>query len=107
MISRHTVERLTSLRGHILITAVGLALLIAGTASPALATPTGPYAVFAQCPTEIPSVTICTFSQTTSGEVSIGNTKVPINKTLTLQGGGVRIARNTYALLPAKNGESL
>jgi hypothetical protein len=107
--SRHTVEHLTSLRAHILIliATVGLAMLIGGAASPALAAPTGPYAVFAQCPTEIPSVTVCTFSQTTSGEVAIGNTKVPITKTVTLQGGGVRIARNTYALLPARNGESL
>ncbi len=78
------------------------------TASPAAAAPKGAYAVFAQCPTEVPGVTLCTFAQTTSGEFAIGSTKVPIEKqTITLQGGGIPIGEAVYALFPAKNGESL
>jgi hypothetical protein len=76
-------------------------------ATTAFAAPKGPYAVFAQCPTSTPGVELCNYAQITSGEVAIGSTKVPINKTLTLQGGAVAIATNTFALVPAKNGESL
>lgn len=79
------------------------------TASPALATPKGPYAVFAQCPTTEPGVTLCTYTQTTGGEFAIGSTKVPINKTITLQGGAIPdpAETNAFFLVPAKNGESM
>jgi hypothetical protein len=79
-------------------------------ASSASAAPKGIFSVFAQCPTSTPGNAICTYAQTTSGEFSIGSTKVPINKTITLQGGGVLTGSsnpNEYFLLPAKNGESL
>ena len=101
--------RLVDVPRRAFITAVFLMvpLAVLGIALPALAAPKGPYAVFAQCPTGTPGVTACTFAQATSGEFSIGSTKVPVNKTITLQGGGIEIAENTYALLPAKNGESL
>lgn len=94
-----------------LVTAV-LAVAVAGTlgiASPAQAEPKGARAVFAQCPTGAPAVTICTFSQTTSGEVAVGKTKVPINRTITLQGGGIPdpFEENSFFLAPAKNGESI
>ncbi len=102
-------RRPAGIRRRTLMTALFLTVPLAALAgaSPALATPKGPYAVFAQCPTGTPGVTLCTFAQATSGEFSVGSTKVPINKTITLQGGGVEIAENIYALLPAKNGESL
>jgi hypothetical protein len=77
-----------------------------GAASPAMATPKGPYAVFADCPTAPPS-TLCSYAQTTSGEFTIGKTTVPINKTITLQGGAENIAEGLFALLPAKDGNSL
>jgi len=90
------------------------ALLVASVAalavaSPAFATPKGPYAVFAQCPTGVPGVTVCQYAQTTSGEFSIGKTKVPINKTITLQGGAIPnpAEEGSFFLFPAKNGESL
>jgi hypothetical protein len=79
-------------------------------ASSALATPKGIFSVFAQCPTSTPGNALCQFAQTTSGEFAIGSTKVPINKTITLQGGAVHTGGsnpNEYFLLPAKNGESL
>lgn len=94
-----------------------LAIVVAGmvpmgalaVASPALATPKGPYAVFAQCPTSEPGVELCSFAQTTSGEFKFGSTTVPINKTLTLQGGAIPdpAEANVFFLTPAKNGESL
>jgi hypothetical protein len=91
----------------VLSLAVPLAAL--GVASPALATPKGAFAVFAQCPTSTPGVTICTYAQSTSGEFTIGKTTVPINKTITLQGGGIPDPgeENAFFLAPAKNGESL
>jgi hypothetical protein len=77
-------------------------------ASPASATPKGEYARFAQCPTHFPGAAYCVFGETTSGEFAIGSTKVPIKKTLTLQGGALPTAEGgTYVLLPALNGESL
>ena len=91
---------------------VALALMVPlaalGLASPALATPKGVYAKFAQCPTEIPNLELCTFNETTSGEVAIGSTKVPINKPIILQGGAIFSGvQNVFFLLPAKNGESM
>jgi hypothetical protein len=92
--------------GLLLLTPV-LVLMFASSAS---AAPKGIFSVFAQCPTSTPGNALCTYAQTTSGEFSIGSTKVPINKTITLQGGGVLTGSsnpNEYFLLPAKNGESL
>lgn len=76
--------------------------------SSAVAAPKGIFKNFVECPTEIPVVTLCQFGQTSSGEFAIGSTKVPINKTITLQGGGIPTGKiNQYFLVPAKNGESL
>ena len=96
-------------RTWILSAAVMVVLGALGVASPALATPTGPYAVFAQCPTSEPGVELCNYGQTTSGEFAFGSTKVPINKTITLQGGAIPVpsVENLFFLVPAKNGESL
>ena len=78
-----------------------------GIVSPALAS--NPYSVFTQCPTSYPGLHFCLYGTTTSGEFAIGKTKVPINKTITIQGGALPTgtAPNTYYLIPAKNGESL
>ncbi len=75
-----------------------------------MAEPKGIFNRFKQCPTEVPGVTLCQFAQTTSGEFVLGTTKVPINKTITIQGGGIPTSPETeveYFLIPAKNGESL
>jgi hypothetical protein len=85
-------------------------LAVMAMASPALAEPKGIFKVFNDCNTAIPGNAICTFAQTTTGEFSIGSTKVPINQTITLQGGGVPTGSsnpNEYFLLPAKDGNSL
>jgi hypothetical protein len=79
-------------------------------ASSAAAEPKGIFKKYNDCPTEIPGLAICTFGQTTSGEFAIGSTKVPINQTITLQGGGIPTGGtnfNEYFLLPAKDGNSL
>lgn len=77
-------------------------------ASSALAAPKGIFAKFSDCPASAPGVTLCQFAQTTSGEFSIGSTKVPINKTITLQGGGIPTGKlNEYYLVPASDGNSL
>jgi hypothetical protein len=102
--------RLAGIRKRALIAVLALTVPVAvlAVASPALAQPKGPYAVFAQCPTNVPGVALCNYAQTTSGEFAIGSTKVPINKTITLQGGAISTGEsNNFFLYPAKNGESL
>jgi hypothetical protein len=79
-------------------------------ASSAAAEPKGIFKKYNDCPTATPGLAICTFGQTTSGEFAIGSTKVPINQTITLQGGGILTGGpnfNEYFLLPAKDGNSL
>jgi phage baseplate assembly protein gpV len=102
-----TVRRRTLIATALALIAPALAL---ASASPALAAPKGIFAKYSDCPTEVPGVAICTFGQTTSGEFAIGKTKVPINKTITLQGGGIPtggVNSNEYFLYPAKDGNSL
>jgi hypothetical protein len=80
-----------SIRGYVVVVAVALAASLAtlGLASPALATPKGEFAVFAGCSLSNPSVEGCLVAKTESGEFVIGThkTQVPIEKTITLQGG--------------------
>jgi len=79
-------------------------------ASPALAEPKGIFKVFNDCPVEVPGNALCSHAETTSGEFTIGTTKVPINKPIILQGGAVKTGSsnpNEYFLLPAKDGNSL
>jgi hypothetical protein len=95
---------------RILITTAVALLASLAIVSSAAAEPKGIFKKYNQCPTEIPGIALCTFAQTTSGEFSIGSTKVPINQTITLQGGAIRTGGpnfNEFFLLPAKNGESL
>ena len=79
-------------------------------ASVAAAEPKGIFKKYNDCPTAIPGLALCTFGQTSGGEFSLGSTKVPINKTITLQGGAIPTGGenvNEYFLLPAKDGNSL
>jgi hypothetical protein len=101
----------TGLRRRVIVAIVAVMVPIAAlsAASAASATPKGIFAVFAQCPTSTAGVELCQFAQTSSGEFAIGTTKVPINKTITLQGGAIPTGKslNEYFLAPAKNGESI
>lgn len=90
--------------------ALAVPLAALALASPASAEPKGIFKVFKDCPVEVPGNALCTFAQTTSGEFSIGTTKVPINQTITLQGGAVHTGGenfNEYFALPAKDGNTL
>ena len=93
----------------VIATALMVPLAALGVASPALATPKGIFIPFADCPTSTPGVELCTNAQTSSGEFKIGNTTVPINKTITLQGGAIPnpAHEGEYFLVPAKDGNSL
>ena len=83
-------------------------LLVLAVAAPAMATPKGDFAVFAQCPLKNPAVNLCVFVQSTGGEFVIGNKTVPVNKTITLQGGSI-LNEETGAetFVGAANGETL
>ncbi|HEV3069904.1 MAG TPA: hypothetical protein VGY76_00585 [Solirubrobacteraceae bacterium] len=106
MITDH-LRRLAGLRSAVL--GMGAAsLLVLAVAAPAMATPKGDFAVFAQCPLSNPSVNLCVFVQSSGGEFIIGNKTVPVNKTITLQGGSI-LNEETGAetFVAAANGETL
>jgi hypothetical protein len=84
-----------------------------GVTSPALATPKGIFSVFSDCPLATfkalgisPEVAKCSYNTTTSGEVAISSTKVPISQTITLQGGAIPVGSSEveYFLLPGADG---
>jgi hypothetical protein len=106
--TRDAMHRLLGLRklGLLVVTALTVALV---GAVPALASgPTGDFAVFKQCPTNNPAVNLCFYALSEGGEFHVGTTTVPINKTITLQGGSI-LNEETGAetFVPAKNGETL
>jgi len=90
---------------------VGMALLASlALASSALATehhPKGKFAPFAQCPLSNPATELCTVANTTSGEFDVGTRSVPINKTITLQGGLHENEKGELEFIAAENGETL
>lgn len=105
-----TVRRIKRLA---LIAAASALLASLGAASSALATPKGIFSIFSDCPLATfktlevnPGAAQCQFVQTTSGEVAIGSQKVPINQTITLQGGAVPNSPSEveYFLLPGADG---
>jgi len=104
---RDHLRRLAGLRNAVL--GIGAAsLLVLVVAAPAMATPKGDFAVFAQCPLKNPAVNLCVFVQSTGKEFIIGNKTVPVNKTITLQGGSI-LNEETGAetFVAAANGETL
>jgi hypothetical protein len=103
-------SRVSARLGRALIIAVMVAVSLVF-ASPVLAEPKGIFKVFKECPTGIPGIALCSFAQITGGEFSIGTIKVPISKTIILQGGDIPTGNpenpREFFVLPAKNGESL
>src|ERR1700761_6104308 len=78
--------------------------------SSAYAEPKGIFKKYNDCPASSPGVALCSYAETTSGELSIGSTKVPINKPIILQGGAVPTGGSNFNenyLVPAKDGNSL
>ncbi|MGN6225226.1 hypothetical protein [Pseudoxanthomonas sp.] len=69
---------------------LALAAMLAGLAAVPAAhagTPSGPYAMFKYCPYTNPAVGSCVINTTHSGVFVIGNTTLPIDKPIVLQGG--------------------
>ena len=90
---------------------VAIAALTCVFASTAAAEPKGVFSVFSDCPTAAPGAELCIYGATTSGEFTLGKTKVPINKTITIQGGAIPTGNpenaKEYFVIPAKDGNSL
>jgi hypothetical protein len=106
MLNDH-LRHLTGLRKAVLVS-LAASMLALAVAAPAMATPKGEFAVFAQCPLKNPAVSLCFYATSDGGEFNIGTKKVPINKTITLQGGSI-VNEETGAetFVGATNGETL
>jgi hypothetical protein len=66
------------------------------------------FEVFKQCPTKNPEVNLCFYIQSKGGLFTIGNKKVPVNKTITLQGGSiVNETTGAETFVAPENGETL
>jgi hypothetical protein len=110
---KNRIVRAAGIRRRALVIAMGAIAPIAmlGSASPALATehhPTGEFAPYKYCPLSITALSDCVLAETSSGEFKVGKKTVPINKTITLQGGF--IVNQTTGVLEfhgAENGETL
>jgi hypothetical protein len=104
---RDHLRRLASLRSAVLGMGTASALVLA-VAAPAMATPKGDFAVFAQCPLKNPEVNLCVFVKSSGGLFTIGTKTVPVNKPITLQGGSI-LNEETGAetFVAAANGETL
>ena len=109
MMSLSLHHGLSGRRQAVLIAPVIAALALLGLASTALAKePTGDFAVFNQCPRFTTGVNFCLYSETTSGEVAIGKSTVPIKNTIVLQGGYIRNNETGHeTFVGAINGETL
>jgi len=103
------IKRLAALRRKTLVLIAALVVPLA-LAAPALATehhPKGNFAPFADCPLSNPLTEVCIVANTTSGEFIVGSRNVPINKTITLQGGSYETKSGELEFLAAENGETL
>jgi hypothetical protein len=102
------MNRPTRVPMRAILAAVMAALISLVAVSAASATPKGKFAPFAQCPLSNKEIVACTVASTTSGEFTIGKRTVPINKTITLQGGLKEVAgTEEEELVAAANGETL
>jgi len=86
---RKRIGRRTGVRAKALFVMASLvaSLAILAVASPAMATPKGEFAVFADCPLNVPGLNACIYAKTETGEFTIGKKTVPIVVPQILQGG--------------------
>jgi hypothetical protein len=87
------------------VAAVGVALLCLLGASSAGATPKGEFAIFSDCP--VTTVNACVVAKTESGKFIVGKETVPIEKTITLQGGISENEAEELTFVAAKDGNTL
>jgi len=99
--------RLSSRRSLAMIVAIVTSLAVLAAASSALATPKGEYAVFSDCPLSHAELAACVFAQTESGKFIVGKKTVPIEKTITLQGGFTENESGELAFVGAADGNTL
>lgn len=83
-----------------------LALLLPSSALAAPHHPTGEYAQFNNCPLSNPAVTVCLFSESSSGFFTLGKKTVPLKNPVKLQGGLDEILVPSK-FFPAEDGNSL
>jgi hypothetical protein len=96
-------KRLSALVVTLPLIVLGLAPAGPASAQP----PTGDFAVFGDCPLEVPTVSLCLANQVTSGQMTAGKLTLPIDRTLTVQGGLAEEASGQLAFVPAAGGQSL
>jgi hypothetical protein len=83
------------------------ALTMAGNAFAVVHHPKGEYAPFADCPLANAEISTCLLATTEGGEFVIGKEKVPISKTITLQGGVKNFLSSGEAFVAAEDGNTL
>jgi len=86
--------------------ALVFAMLLPGSALAAPHHPTGEFAQFDDCPLSNPAVTVCLFSESSSGFFTIGKKTVPLKNPVKLQGGLDEILAPSK-FFPAEDGNSL
>jgi hypothetical protein len=106
--TRFGMQRSTGLRRCALVATMALTVALVS-AVPALATePTGDFSVFKECPVSNPEVNACVYAQSVGGEFHFGNAIVPIDKTITFQGGTiVNPETGEETFVAATNGETM
>jgi hypothetical protein len=106
--TKHHIGRFAGLRKRMLIAGVAVMAPLA-MASPAMAEhhPTGNFAPFKYCPLSNKATELCTVANTTSGEFTVGKRSVPINKTITLQGGLHENSLGELEFIAAEGAETL
>lgn len=105
---RKRIGRRTGLRAKALFVTASLVVSLAAlaVASPAMATPKGEFAVFADCPLNVTGLNACIFATTESGEFTIGKKTVPIVSPQILQ-GGLKETETGIEFVAAKDGNTL
>jgi hypothetical protein len=103
------LDQARSFRRRTLVTIMALMASLA-LASPALGVehhPKGEFAPLADCPLSNSATNLCIFAQTESGEFVVGKKTVPIEQTITLQGGAHENADGTLQFIGAEDGNTL
>jgi len=97
-----------SSRRRALVAFLAVAVAALGLSATAQAKLTGEYTKFTNCEYENTEVKKCILSITESGEVKLGNKKVPITKAVTLQGGYGAVGEDEFSqFFGATNGVTL